>query len=432
MPDGPAGRRAVGDEYDALADLFLADGALAPSGTAGPKLRLADEAPPAMAPGASTSSEPGTRAAPYVEGLILGHLPVSGAAWVTQYAKHVADTRRSAVALVRVQGGQTWLDLVLPRGAEPRMSSRIGAGAPAADLRSAMDEAAKEAGAWLIRVDETSEPDLLGLPGLTTVTLLTGADDPAVVASYRTIKNLCQASGPEGDGSMPSLGLAVMGADDLRAADAEAKIGKAARTFLGRPIESMARVGKVGACTTRALFRASHTEPLASLLGMIESLHRSPAACVQASPVVVVPVPEVVPRPVPAATPSPEVPGAAPEGLPGMTMLRTTCPYAAGITLWSGDGGSLHLVGRSGGGQDPGDVVGRLLAAAAWADDHAALLEEAHPGAIRGVSEHGPVLHLVVEDAKGARPLLDTGVRVHLAVRVEIAGQTHTVLRDLN
>lgn len=425
-PTGPLGLHDCGvlpeaalDEHDALADLFLSE--------TGPVLRLAADAPPSARPAHAS-----------IEGLVLGHLPVLAAAWVVQYAKHAADESNQTVGLVRVQGGQVWVDLVQPRGATPRNSSRIGAPGVATDLRGAISLAAREAGRWLVRVDEIDEPELLTTPGVGAVTLLTGADMPAIVASYRTIKNLCGEE-PVAMDAVSRVRLAIMGADDAAAAEAEARIAKASRTFLGGSIACAARVGKIAPSSTRVVFRGQGAPTLAELVSLIEGEAEpaQPAQPIDAPANVVASTPQVVPianRGVePASDPAPAGPTGADQAeiavLIGLRPLAATCPLAPGVVLARGSGGELHLVTHAT-EKEADRAVGGLLAAAAWSEQHRSLLDAAFPGG--AACESGPALHVVVDDARGARGLLDTGVRVHLAVEASLDGRIVRVAKELN
>lgn len=431
-------------EYDAIADLFLAE----PAGLeVGPRLRLAGESPAETAPAAPAVRE----AVPIrVEGLLMGHLPVLGGAWVTQYAKHVADQAHQPVALVRVQAGTLSVDLVLPRGSSGKVNSRIGAGAQGEDLSHALASAASEASLWLVRVDEIHEPELLAMAHLHRVTLLTGADDAAVVASYRTIKNLISALEARETETGPTLGLAIMGAGEEDAGEAEQKIRKAVQTFLGTELKPAARVGRVGACSTQTLYRAASSLSIGALLEHVTQASKAASQLMEPKPTPAGATPamgseaaraplQVAPNTPPVtptahAKPTPTQHGRGAELL-GLRGLATICPYAPGVCLASGEGGKLHLViAASGAGGDCSldEGVRRLLTAAAWADDHAGLLESAHADALAGVRATGPTLHLLTPDARSARGLLDTGVKVHLVASAVVQGQTATVTHALN
>ena len=77
-----------------------------------------------------------------------------------------------------------------------------------------------------------------------------------------------------------------------------------------------------------------------------------------------------------------------------------------------------------------GDAAKKLLTAAAWAHDHAQLLVAACPQLTD--AEQDPVLHVITENAREARGLLDTGMRVHLVSKVVIEGKPGWAVSDLN
>ncbi|MFA6044687.1 MAG: hypothetical protein WC718_06855 [Phycisphaerales bacterium] len=450
--NGSAAELGDGAEYDAIADLFLAEAATLAST---PRLRLAQE--PEGTTASPVSRAPASKPVGplLVEGLLMGHLPVLGGAWVTQYAKHVADAGRQPVALVRVQAGTLSVDLVMPRGAPTKVNSRIGSGAQGEDLAQALMHAAGEAAHWLVRVDEIYEPELLALSQVQGVTLLTGADDAAVVASYRTIKNLMAAlEAREGEGA-PTLGLAIMGAGEEDASEAEQKIRKAVKTFLAADLKPAARVGRVGACSTVALYRAASEMSLKKIFDLVGQASQAASQVVEPKPEKTVgkesPNPSSAAHaPIgPAAASTPATAGTpAPAASPGQTMSRTQaaellglralaseCPYAPGVILAGGEGGKLHLVIAAigaGGDCSLDEGVRRLLTAAAWADDHAGLLENAHAESLAAVRAHGPMLHVLTGDAKSARGLLDTGVKVHLVATAGTEGRQVTLTRELN
>ncbi|MFN7314656.1 MAG: hypothetical protein ACK5ZG_07500 [Phycisphaerae bacterium] len=429
-------------EYDALADLFLAsDAARDPKPVTypsratqgGPALRLADQLDMA-APSTPQVDEPAAREALTVEALVLGHLPVLGAAWVTQYAKHVAEERRSAVALLRLHEGQAWIDIVMPRTAQARPQSRLGGHDEPATLEAALQHAARECSHWLVRVDEIAELELVALPHLSRVTLLTGADDAAVVASYRTIKNLSRSldAAHAADAAAPSLKLAIMGADEAKATEAETKLRKAAATFLQNELEPAAKVAKIGGSSTLAIFRGHASMDIAAMLAYAHAPQARPAPQTQQQPEAqpASEAPVATPQTdVPAATPAvqnaasqPAVvapPQAGPLPIPGLTPLAFVCPYAKHVTLAVAADNSLQLIAPA-----KSDAAQSLLAVAAWAHEHAPLLALAHPG----LRCDQPTLHALADELADVRGLLDTAIIVHLVFRM---GET-TIAKRLN
>lgn len=421
-------------DYDALADLFLSEGG--PAVKAKPAaLRLAETDTPSRARQVAAP-----RREVHVEGLILGHLPVLGAAWVMQYAKHTADRLGEPVGLLRVQGGQASVDVVNLRGTAA--ATRFGPMTnERATLEEGIDAALRWARHWLVRVDDTSEPNLAGLAGLNAVTLLTGADDAAVVACYRTIKGL-HALAIEGETTPPALHLAIMGATDDKATSAESKLRRAAMTFLGRDIDLASCVSKIGASAALPFYRGEWTSDTAEALALLRRESSSlepdivaPAEERRDSPPptpVTAPPTFTTPKPIPAdaaTTPPARVVNVPPPdrtspALPeGLAPLDYTCPHAPTVILASGENGTLHLVARAG-----TESVPNLLAAASWAGEHARLLALAFPALSEHAVEGGPVLHVMTDDARTVRALLDTAVHTHLVIELPNA----RVVKPLN
>ena len=428
-------------DYDALADLFLSEESPrvvvkkeslqnvrvrpAPAGAPHPAgVRLVRDEPEESAPAPVAGA-----ALPQIEGVLVGHLPVLASAWVTQYARYQADTSREPVALLRLQGGQVWIDVVLPGGSRPQASP---AAKPGESLKLVTQHAARTWRRWMVRVDKDAEAELLSTQSLASVTLLTGADDAAVVASYQQIKALGNVAAHEAGAT--NLRLVIMGAADAKAGDAEQALRRAAGTFLGRSIESAVRVGKIGSSMAVPVFRGAADTGVSDLLALIAA---TPTAAAPARPA---PAPITIPTvsaPAPEPTPVVAVRPTRPEHVslaarvPGLNALGLDCPYAKGVELATGADGRLHLVagaGANGSSLGVSDAAQRLLTGAAWANDHAKLLRAACP-ALKDVE---PVLHVVTANAKEARGLLDTGMRLHLLSRVEVGGAVGWAVADLN
>lgn len=278
-------------DYDALTELFMSDEPLPQAGQGGhrshaseaelpaipllpsPKLKIAQDLDQleAATRAESRATKNPSHIAPVVEALILGHLPVLGAAWVTQYAKFVAEAAGSNVALLRAHEGQAWLDIVQPSHAPSIEASDEESGEPL--LLASAERAGSLAARWIIRVDDCSEPDLVALPQVDTITLLTGADDPAILASYRTIKNLAHLAESMGRPLAKEVGgnglrmqLVIMGADVHKAAEADAKIRRSALAFLGHALAPAMSIAKISPCGTVALYRGEATASVSEVL----------------------------------------------------------------------------------------------------------------------------------------------------------------------
>ena len=492
--DGP---RAEGD-YDALADLFLGGGDLAPTPVnAAGAGRGGRPDTPGPTPGARVEAGAMIEAAlgatarkpratpllkrPYVEAVVLGHLPVRAGLWVRQYASSVAGDEGACTALLRTGADGAVLEIVGPGavgGTEPTLSDAV----------QAADRITQR---WIVRVDEPGEPDLAEHPAVDAVTVLTGADEAAIVASYRLLKSLAsawdQAFGPD-DG--PELRVAVMGASPEEGERTAIKLERAAASFLSRPVRVVATVQKIGATASATLYRGELTGDVAHLLDAVKGLESTPAApaahlrlagadddvddrpvpdpyelderalrdevfgdAAVNEPTAPEPAPEVVVRPPVAVKPRrPEPPepatdpgvveaiadaGPAMAGLiPGLAPLESRCPHTASVELAADTDGRLHLLAFARDGVDAEQALQRLVAAAAWARAHFSLLlrcepELAQPSADRAISSD-PVLNLLTDQPAAARDLLDADLRVYLVTRVSLAGHVGCVATALN
>jgi hypothetical protein len=141
--------------------------------------------------------------------LLVGHLPVLSAVWLSQYADREARTK-GPTCLIRLEQDAVLLELFRAGAKRPTISSL-------ATLEEALRAIAPIVGTWLI-VSRSSEPVVIE-PGTASVVVLTGADDMAVVAAYTLVRQ-CVDSLVEWSAlsARPSVRVAVLGADDERSA----------------------------------------------------------------------------------------------------------------------------------------------------------------------------------------------------------------------
>lgn len=426
------------DPFDTLADLFLGPPVRVEATSPSP-LRLvgdpAAEHPLSSAPTvAKASSFPVETAnsATTIEGLVLGHLPVFASAWATQYAKHVSQVSNQAVAFLRFTGDRASLDLYVP-GARDQSPTQRGS-----TLDEAIAVAAKRTSRWIVRLPDACEPELADAP-IDCLTLLTGADEAAVVACYRTLKSLSTGTDdPDHDSPRhEELGelawrVAIMGADPLKAEEAGKKVRRAAEAFLDAALDISPCVARIGALRSSLLFDGTSNLAWQDAIALIRTA----------------PAPEPVPPNRPARSfgaPSPRVetrprssdppredsrqdPAPSSQGsqsgsasLPGLISSSIRCPTCPNVEFTIDERGRLHLIARSG----TADSIASLLSASSWARQHASLLLLAD-SRIRDPSE--PLLHYISAEPASDRRLLDTQIRVHAAVRVG----NQTAIIDLN
>jgi hypothetical protein len=273
------------EDADVLADLFLNDGPtvakIGPNGLvkqgasepfyAEPKPQNQVIAMPAR-PTASRALQPTE-----VELLLVGHLPVLGSAWVLQYAKHVAQNSGVPVGLIRLSGGEATVDLTLPPSEVPPQSG------PMPSIAEAVKYVAQRTGRWIIRLDEsadraTAADAASSIRIADRVTVLTGADEAAVVGCYRVIKTL------EPGEATPRLHVAVMGSNPARAEEAAGKLSKAAEKFLKSRVTSEACSAKITPGSSVNVYRG---RPNAGHADLISLLRGGPAPTETPKPIAV-------------------------------------------------------------------------------------------------------------------------------------------------
>lgn len=403
------------DEFDALADLFLGEDEPAPAD----ETTLPPTTRPTPAPIAAT---------PTIEAIVLGHLPVLASAWVRQYAAHRANELGGPVVLIRVRASGTSVER-LPAGPIDRCER----------LSDALAVSVPGAAGVVLQVDETAEPELGAIAQLDAITMLSGTDEAATVASYRVIKALAAQSTCE-------LRVVLMGSEPDAASRTFARIERAAASILDQPLTFGGSVHRIDAPRATTIYRGPTDQQLAGVLELIADAQAVPAdgqASVQTTP----PADRLVPMP-PAEPAAPTRPGpdeAAPrsarsarsrstsaavaphagnatsnpvrlaELLEGLSPIELACPHALAVELASDASGALHLLAYDELG--PRGPLESLAIAAAWATTNSQLLLAAAP-ALTGPVE--PIEHLFVAQPSAVRHLLDAPIRLHLLASVAV------------
>lgn len=467
-PAGPAARppiRLTGteqSEHDALAELFLGDAAFAPAPMDAGSVRTPRPAPP-PAPhrfdgSAARAARPADEPQPgrdteraIVELVILGHLPVRASLWVRQYACLSARKRNETVSLVRSAGGSVSIDVIADH--QPVQVEPVGS------LEDAVTIATHAAPRVILRVDETAEPELLDQDGIDEVTILTGADEAAVVASYRLIKTLMATLDDRLDpDAAPRVRVAVMGNPGPQNDAARQKIARACKAFLDRPVEILDASGRIDATGTVTVCRSDEPGAADEVLGRLLGDHAGrgfhPAAADRANEaahlrlavdaVAPAPVPEVV---IPIAERRAEpVADSVIEAKPlrmreplarlieGLSPIEARCPLAPDVELACDRDGRLHAVSTDDRGA--GEAVAALLAVSAWARANLPLLIRAESGvAMPSCDPADPSeasLHLLARRPGLARGVLDTEVTVYALASVRAGGEEVMIATPLN
>jgi len=208
-----------------------------------------------------------------VECIVVGHLPVRAGLWLTQYADDVAR-EDGPTALIRLDADQYILEVL-------RGDATVAGASSASTLRSAVAAIAPHVRRWVIRPElgpssrsiVHAQPDWL--------TILSGADEIAVVAAYRIIKDLYETAQRE-EMPLPPIEIAILGADVDLSRRAASKIAATAREALDLEVplaRSVQAMGPLGS-TLHFRFPSDSDHELATLIETI----RRPASFVSAAP----------------------------------------------------------------------------------------------------------------------------------------------------
>ncbi|MCA9310567.1 MAG: hypothetical protein KDA21_05125 [Phycisphaerales bacterium] len=401
-------------QFDALAELFLGDET--PRSPAAPR---PEPAPPRLAPSEVTPTPREVRPDPApsspppapadgdegvtLEVLMLGHLPVRATPWVGQYARRLALELDEPVILLRMESERASLRLFgMDFESAPSFES----------LNDAIAWAGGVARRWVLQVTELDEPTLATGRAIDCVTLLTGADDAAIVAAYGTIKRLAESSVGWGDelGS-PTLRIATMGSDETTSRAAFERLERAASIYLGREIELAANVERMGATGAVVLHECEVEGGIATvidriLLNDVDMSEARPASRPTAA------------MPPAAVSVPPQVTATArlARQVAGLSPLDLTCPDDDLLEFAADGEGVMHVLCRVAEDKGHDGTVTRLLAGASWARRHASLIGRACADAHLDLD--APVaIHLFTARPADIRHLLHTDIRCHVLAR---------------
>lgn len=262
------------DPFDELAAMFLTAPTPTPT-VGGPALPNPPPAPRGNAEPVRQPHGPAT-----AELLIAGNLPVRGALWLTPYADAISR-QAGAVALIRLDSEQPSVQVL--RGPVELATSPLGA-----SLEEAVAIIAPAIDVWMVvpRAN-TSGRELLESGG-DRITILSSADEAAVVAAYQSMKDLVQAvdaaqvaaenaaggSKPTTMPPVPPIGLAVVGCDPAAAAGVIERLNRTTVSFLGVEVTLRLALPRMDAgirSTRFAGFNAAGDLKLAQVMGWIHA-----------------------------------------------------------------------------------------------------------------------------------------------------------------
>ena len=363
-----------------------------------------------------------------IELLLPAHLPVQGGLWLVPYAGREAEHGLSM--LVRMH--KETIDV-----------AAIGRGAFDITRCNSIEEVIERIDIpinhWIVQPPSDADPTSLLHCDADCVTLLSGADQAAVVGAYRLLKGLIAASGePE---SLPPIRLVIVGAEERAACDAASRIVQTAHHQLGVQIEVGHPLPAMGSSSTVisqvSFTRTSNVVDFVSRLRIeveqetstedlpithqFETHEELPAVEAEYK------APQMKEAMESVVIPEKEVPITSTEfttHVEGLLSIAPRCPEHEHVELAVDSDGCLHVLANADDLRDAGIV-------AAWTIRHQSLLSLACGGLQLNESTL-PVQHLFTDNAVSVADLHGCGVRLHLLTEVEVDGKTGLFSTPLN
>lgn len=178
----------------------------------------------------------------FAEAVILGNLPGFAGPWLAQYAQLIADAHGS-VAILNIEDDHIDLSVVLNREVDALSLTALNAEVDHDEPRTLTEtlDALLNDELHPVRMimlqldsDATQPTQVERLNQLAYWTMLSGADDPAILHCFRTIKELVDA---QDNIKTKQVGLMVMGSTGPTSLHAAKKLSKVSAALLDRPVE---------------------------------------------------------------------------------------------------------------------------------------------------------------------------------------------------
>ncbi len=364
---------------------------------------------------------------PAIELIVVGSLSVRGSLWLVPYANTVAR-RFGPTALVRLDEQQPSIQLLR---APPEVASHTWP-----TLAGAIADLGRSIGTWVVRPAYDVTPDQMVEMQTDRVTILTSVNDSAIVKAYQEIKLLSEAA--KQGATFPTLGVAVLGADQETAERFHEHLRHTTASFLSYDLSLAACVPRVDAAvgsTGRVTFPAEPYPTLQELLSWVRASLPSPAEVAEVTqregpePVPVEPAarrtiklapkPRIELEPKPSAgADEPDVDG-APALLAGwvddVVPLDTRSPGHERLEIAVDRAGRLHVLAHE-------DDMRGLHVVAAWAVAHAELIGRAFPDLWIDPTA-SPVLHVFTDRPASVVDLHGCALRLRVLAPVDVDGR---------
>jgi hypothetical protein len=364
---------------------------------------------------------------PSIELLLPAHLPVQGGLWLVPYAGREAGA--GTVVLVRMH--EETVDVAI-----------IGAGSidlfGCTSMEEVLERTAKSDVHWIVQPPVDADPTSLLHCDADTVTLLSGADQAAVVGAYRLLKGLITSAGD--DETFPAMRLVVVGAEDKAATDAASRIVQTAELQLEVSVDVGPALPAMGSsCNVVSQVSFSRESNVVDLMGRIRNAHDAeeqlktterlehPAVKEQAE----VASEKTVEKPVYVVEnttreeeSSIKIEMDYASYIDGLLAIAPRCPEHEHVELAVDTDGRLHVL------SDANDLRDASIVSS-WIVRHRALVAMAC-GGLKLDETLTPVQHLFTDDAVSVADLHGTDLRMHLLAEIVVGEQASMFCTPLN
>ncbi|UCD75962.1 MAG: hypothetical protein JSV91_03385 [Phycisphaerales bacterium] len=206
-----------------------------------------------------------------IELLAVGHLPVRGGLWLTPYADAVAREVGPTV-LLRMDGEETSLQLL--RG-ESDVLSPLVKKQPQPTLPETVRNLGPAVSTWVLRPPTDCGPEDMVRAEADRITILSSADEAAVVAAYQLVKNLADAA-ERIQHPLPEIALAVLGADSASAASVLDRLRRTTLQCLGVDVALVMCLTRMDAGIRSAGYMRFAGRPAPILADVVQWIDRRP------------------------------------------------------------------------------------------------------------------------------------------------------------
>ena len=367
-----------------------------------------------------------------VELLIPAHLPVQGGLWLVPYAGRASGS--GTAMLVRMH--EDTVDIAAIGHSQVQLES-------CNSLESMMQQIEEPIQQWIVQPPANADPTSLLHCDADVITLLSGADQAAVVGAYRLLKGFVTAA--QHVDELPPIRIVIVGAEERAANDAAGRIVQTAKHQLGMHIEVGHPLPAMG---SQSKVQSQGSIPRScNLIDLMARIRITAQPDIELQTTDRVPAPEIA-EPIEHSNAVEQNDTTIEEGstpvlieesvlseaiaseaklstyVEGLLAISPRCPEHEEIELTVDAKGCIHLLA-------PAESFREAAIVSSWIAKHHALIAMAC-GGLQINETKSAVQHLFTDDAVSVADLHGTGVKLHLLTEVEVGGSSGPFSTPLN